>query len=1015
MRLIFDLFPCQTDSRLRGIGRYCLSLAKAMAAARGDHELRLFANGLYPDSAADLRHAFGDSLPPGAVSAYTHPPLSGIGIDEPHEENTASALIQTAYQAARADAVLFSSPFEGWCERGMAAQPDAVLPSGLRVAILYDFIPLLFPAQHLDPSPAYAAWFRSRLANLQHVDLFLAISEATRSDAIGLLDIAPERVVNIGGAADAHFRVLEDREAVAATVQRLGVRRPFVLYTGNGDYRKNLDGMLQAYAQLDPALRASFQLVVNQVGDGDRFRAQMRRAGLREDEVVVTGRIDDAALLALYNACTVFVFPSLYEGFGLPVLEAMHCGAPVIAANNSSIPEVTGREDALFDAAAPASIAASMTKVLSDHAWRAELARHSLERARSFDWDTTARRAWRAIEHARPRQARAANGLTIAVVAAGQGMDNTRVVLAGLEAHHTLTPFDANELAATRLPGGADRARAALAARLANFDAVLYVADGAALSPALVHLMRGAPGVLWLTGPAGAAPAHAPDPGLMLRDAGLQGLNAWLASGKAAAPGRSLHEALYCLVLDDASAPAQLRRRHGLALPPLALLDTAGSAPSDQAARLAALLAEAHERGWRGAAARIAAGWHGRQVGAVEVEVVSMHAQANLMSGRAPRLLIDVTQLVRTDAQSGIQRVVRNVARELCLLDEDLPPIELVHLHDGRLHRAGAIAARLLGHPTGAIPDAVIDIHPGDLLFMVDSSWEQYPQFVPVFDSVRRLGGRIVTVVYDLIPLRMPQFCSAGLVDVFQRWFGMAVRHSDMLLCISGAVRDDVALYINEYGMRPAHWLQLDYWRLGADIVPESHDQAVRPEVAAMAADAGTPLFLMVGTIEPRKGHIAVLDAFDALWAQGSDARLCLAGKEGWEVDTLMRRIRQHPELNQRLFFVERFTDAEINLCYSRAHALLAASVAEGYGLPIVEAAQHQVPVIATDIPVFREVAGPGAAYFPLGDREALMALVQRFATLGLAERQAMAAQVDILTWRESARHAWQKLSRAYL
>lgn len=170
----------------------------------------------------------------------------------------------------------------------------------------------------------------------------------------------------------------------------------------------------------------------------------------------------------------------------------------------------------------------------------------------------------------------------------------------------------------------------------------------------------------------------------------------------------------------------------------------------------------------------------------------------------------------------------------------------------------------------------------------------------------------------------------------------------------------------------------------------------------------------MVGTIEPRKGHNAVLDAFDALWAQGSDARLCFAGKEGWEVDDLMRRIRQHPELNRRLFFVERFTDAEINLCYSRAQALLAASVAEGYGLPIVEAAQHAVPVIATDIPVFREVAGAGAAYFPLGDREALMALVRRFGTMDLSERRAMAAQVEIVTWRDSARQAWGKISQSY-
>jgi glycosyltransferase involved in cell wall biosynthesis len=570
--------------------------------------------------------------------------------------------------------------------------------------------------------------------------------------------------------------------------------------------------------------------------------------------------------------------------------------------------------------------------------------------------------------------------------------------LAELGRHHTLTAFDATHADAT------------LASQLHDADVVLYLARACALAPSLIHLMRAAPGVLWLHGHATDTPRDPGDAALLLRDAGLQGLHAWLAEGRAVAPGRSVFEALYCLILDHPADAAPLRRQHGMALPPLSLL-TAGDTPAARADKLAGLLADAHARAPRAAAIRIARHWNQRPADAV-VESTAAHAQANLMSGRAPRLLIDVTQLARTDALSGIQRVVRNIARELSLLDAPLPPIELVQLHDGRLQRAGAVAARLFGHPADAVPEGAIDIHPGDLLFMIDSSWEQYPDFAAVFATVRQLGGRIVTVVYDLIPLRMPQFCSPGLVAVFQHWLALAVQHSDMLLCISRAVRDDVAAWLDEHDAHPDHPLELEYWRLGADIVPDASDQAIRPEVAAMAADTSSPLFMMVGTIEPRKGHNAVLDAFDALWAEGSNARLCLAGKEGWQVEDLMLRIRRHPELNRRLFFVERFTDAEINLCYSRAQALLAASVAEGYGLPIVEAAQHRVPVIATDIPVFREVAGAGAAYFPLGDRAALMALVRHFCTLDRTEREAMADLVEVLSWRDSARQAWHKLSK---
>jgi glycosyltransferase involved in cell wall biosynthesis len=304
-----------------------------------------------------------------------------------------------------------------------------------------------------------------------------------------------------------------------------------------------------------------------------------------------------------------------------------------------------------------------------------------------------------------------------------------------------------------------------------------------------------------------------------------------------------------------------------------------------------------------------------------------------------------------------------------------------------------------------ACPDEQIDIQPGDILFMIDSSWEQYPQFMPIFDAVRQFGGRIVTVVYDLIPLRMQQFCSAGLVTVFQHWFGLAVKHSDMLLCISRAVRDDVNAYIEEHALERDHALRVEYWHLGADILPLVADGDIRPVVTRLVEDTSAPLFLMVGTIEPRKGHAVVLDAFEALWAAGSRARLCWAGKEGWEVDDLMARIRNHPEMGKRFHFVERFSDAEINLCYAHAHALIAASVAEGYGLPIVEAAQHQVPVLASDIAVFREVAGEGARYFPVGDRTALSALVEEFIGYDDAERRAMAARVPILTWQESA--AW--------
>jgi glycosyltransferase involved in cell wall biosynthesis len=996
-----------------------LSLAKAMATQANGRDMRLLANGLYPHTTARLRDAFAGLVPAGAYATYTHPPMDPHNTDDLVRERIASALIHAGYQSIGADATLCASPFEGWCERGVVPQGQRHYPAGLKVALLYDFIPWLFPQQHLDPVPNYARWYRRRLDALRQYDLLLAISEATRNDAIHLLGCSPDAVVNISGAADSMFSRLAPDALEAIDLRRFGIHRPFILYTGNGDYRKNLFGMVEAFARLPRQVRTTHQLVVNQVGDIDRFDAHVAACGLNRQDVVVTGHIDDHELVALYNRCEVFVFPSLYEGFGLPVLEAMACGAAVIAADNSSIPEVAGRQDVLFDASSPESIKARLLQVLTDDAWRAELRTYSLARAAQFSWEKTARTAWDAIEHA-VRRRRAVPGasdaqpsrLRIAAVVAlppGPAHDHAMTTLSGLA--------ETIDVEIVREPGDAALSRRALPKLWNRFDTVLYVATRATLSPDLIQLIRSAPGMLLLQSAPGddadatppGLPASVEEVNLVLRDEGLQGLVARHqrranGTGSARPLGLSLLEALHCLVLDDARLAADLRQAYGtLFLPTLFTLENDST---DHITRtLVEAASTAADRNWRHSATHIAAAWNGRMPDNAVLDDISQHAERNLRLGRTPRLLVDVTQLARTDALSGIQRVVRNIARDICQIEGSTMPVELVQLRDGCLVRAGGVVGSIFELGPHACPDEQIDIQPGDILFMIDSSWEQYPQFVPIFDAVRQFGGRIVTVVYDLIPLRMPQFCSAGLVAVFQHWFGLAVKHSDMLLCISRAVRDDVNACIDEHALERDHALRVDYWHLGADILPLGADGDIRPAVARLVEDTSAPLFLMVGTIEPRKGHAVVLDAFEALWAAGSQARLCWAGKEGWEVDDLMARVRNHPEMGKRFHFVERFSDAEINLCYAHAHALIAASVAEGYGLPIVEAAQHRVPVLASDIAVFREVAGEGARYFPVGDRAALAALVDEFIGYDDAERRAMAARVPILTWQESA--AW--------
>ena len=148
-------------------------------------------------------------------------------------------------------------------------------------------------------------------------------------------------------------------------------------------------------------MRAAHQLLIaSKLGQHDRHALEQhaRRAGLADDELVLTGYVDDATLIELFSSAALFVFPSRHEGFGLPALEAMACGALVIGADNTSIPEVIGCDEALFDAAAPASIAAKMAEVLSDPALRERLRAHGARQAKRFSWDITAQRALRALE-----------------------------------------------------------------------------------------------------------------------------------------------------------------------------------------------------------------------------------------------------------------------------------------------------------------------------------------------------------------------------------------------------------------------------------------------------------------------------------------------------------------------------------------------------------------------------------------------------------------------------------------
>ncbi|HYF17241.1 MAG TPA: glycosyltransferase, partial [Ramlibacter sp.] len=310
----------------------------------------------------------------------------------------AAQKIREGFLAALApDMVHVASLFEGG---PLALSCGRFAP--LRTAVtLYDLIPLQYPELYLRDTAAHTQYLE-QLADLRRANLWLAISDASRLDAVQRLGAPSGGCVNISTAAGEHFVPGPPPSAMAqALLARLGLVRPFVMYTGGIDPRKNLEGLVRAFALLPPAVQQAHQLaIVCSATEASRATLQQEaaRCGLPVNALVMTGYVEEAELVMLYQLCRLFVFPSWHEGFGLPALEAMKCGAPVIASASSSLPEVVGRDDALFDPRDDRAIAAAMGRALGDEAWRKDLAAWGLQRCRQFSWEATAKRALDAME-----------------------------------------------------------------------------------------------------------------------------------------------------------------------------------------------------------------------------------------------------------------------------------------------------------------------------------------------------------------------------------------------------------------------------------------------------------------------------------------------------------------------------------------------------------------------------------------------------------------------------------------
>jgi glycosyltransferase involved in cell wall biosynthesis len=1169
------------------MGRYSLSLAKAMIAEAREHEVVIVMSTAFPRELARLRREFRGLLPAESIISISMPPGTAVGGNRLWLRESAERSLRRQLLALKPDAIHIPSVFSGSNDDAVAPWPEAG-DDVLWAVTLYDLIPLVRADEFLNDR-AFRIWYEGRLANLRRADLLLAISEASRTDAIHHIGLPPESVSMIGAATEPDFSSPQaTADQVEKQLQNLGIKGDFVFYLGGCTSYKNFDGLLKAYALLPMSLRQQFKLVLaGQISENSAkaLRRRHEAIGLKNEEVLLLENLSDEDLSVLYARCHVFIFPSLYEGFGLPIIEAMSCGAAVICSNTSSMVEVMGDETATFDPTDPKSISDKLREVLENETFRQKLIARGRQHAATFRWQDVARRTWTALEIAREKKGRKTVAATpplamrVAVVASGPATKEPALTLISqLFPGRTDTRiewiFSDNLVTDTEEGNIRTKSSRRLTDLACDLDHVLYWIDETTDERWIRPLMEMIPGIAvvmtffagnHLTSSTVTTPemevvawqSHGYDAhvnrtrSIDLSPTALYPCNLWLfenavaivspypwlegeakrwfgkhlppfqvCSSIALIPGTACRvsqreiwkagadEFVFLVWLEDSSSPtcgralveeawriaglrenstallkffygsASLRSGDGwiegsdamVALSdfqrsgePRAVVEAlqAGKrvisntdtpllpeksardylialhcTPSPQ--ELAAAFLQAMKTPSETTVVSQCANFSkvltqerteaakfsltlGREAKSKpqmeEVEAMAL-ALARQLPRRGPRqLLIDVTELAVTDSKSGIQRVVRGILGQFLKSPPAGFRVEPVRCSpQNQWVYARDLSRNLLGIEAEASElEPVVEAGSGDIFLALDLNYRlDQPFFREELDLWRVRGVFLTAVVYDLLPMLNPQWFGGKTVEVFGRWLDY-VLEMHAVIAISETVSGEIGDWLNS--TRPDVSSQsretvLGYFHLGADVERTFRAGIVPMEVAPLISPLSAPSFLMVGTIEPRKGHEQTLEAFECLWEGGSPARLVIVGKRGWQVASLITRIKKHPELGKRLIWLEGLSDEELLGVYACCQVLLAASFGEGFGLPLIEGARHGLPIIARDIPVFREVAGEHAFYFAANNSKTLAHELTRWLEMFERGTAPVSKGMKWLTWEQSANNLWFEIVR---
>jgi glycosyltransferase involved in cell wall biosynthesis len=779
MKILIDVLGYLTESRSRGIGRYTKELTTSMVNLAGPlHDIHILINFGFDQSSKETAREFSKIFGSSNVHYWRQPVIRDVFDFSSAEFVSARAIYALAIRNIGPDAVVFTEPFT------QSIGLDALAGSGIKTfPVVYDLIPAVYPDDYL-ANPIQKLWYEHRMREVASAETILTISDSSKVEIETLIPSCCP-VVSIGCDTSSN---LEDYKTEFDNIGGLDVAgKEFILYVGGYDYRKSVDLLIKAHGELNVKLGKNYSLLLGgKVPDLQRSELNdiARKAGCAES-VHFLGYISDQELSWLYRNCLVYVNPSKHEGFGLTILEAMRCQAPVLAADNTNTRELIEIDEAKFETLDLGSLVEKLTAIVSNDSIRDKIVEYGDRKEKQYSWSLIAKAALNVIEQ---------SGSVVAV----NKVDKSKVQLDNF-------------------------------AELKRFISNQKLANGS-----LIELAKSING---------------------------------------------------------------------------------------------SMLNKVHQK---------------------------------------TQMLVDITILVRTDAGSGVQRVVRSILSEFLLGSSgyDVKPVYFCFgINQFKYAEVEQNDSTFKFRTTDS--GDCIDIYPGDVFLGLDLNHNVVVNHRDVLERLINSPALVYFVVYDLLPIQFPEFFDDihKIPELHVDWL-QGISKSDGVFCISKVVSEEVGAYFQSRQI-PLHDTFVNRWfKLGADIDRSLGGGSVAnvfSEKCAVFKNGVT--LLMVGTLEPRKGHLCVLDAFEHI-LNTADVNLVLVGGRGWKSAQLLDRIEYHPQYNKKLFLYIDLSDESLCKLYDSSTGLIAASYGEGFGLPIIEAARHGIPVLARDIPVFREVGGDQISYF---------------------------------------------------